>query len=318
MTSSASFRALFPWAVTTIGPELVPFPPFPAPPYERGYFSNGPVAVEFIADYAGLDRNDPNQYRNLAFGASWTTSLMDSVRQAWHQKRLPGLRLMFQGKVLPPNFSLVADTFLKVHPTLNPDTLYAIYFSGNDYLNGFSDPMIVAARQFNNIRKLINAGARHIFWGLVPDFSMAPCFHKGTRRDVVTQWGQQHNLYVKKLAKGMARSWPHVKFTLADIGEIFHAIADDPKNGFTNITQPCTNVYIPGCDHDEGMVSIFNTGSAEVCQNPDEYLFWDQVHATTRVHKFAARYVCQQLKKSGYKLDCPSIIQLQKEPLKSL
>ncbi len=307
------FEGYIPWAVTAIGPALVPFPPFPSTPYDRGFFSNGPVAVEFIADYAGLDKNDPNQYRNLAFGASWTTSLPDTLLHSWQQKRLPSLRLMFQGKVLPPSFSLVTDAFLKANPTLSPNTIYAAYFSGNDYLNGFSDPLVVASRQFDNIRKLINAGARHIFWGLVPDHSMAPCFHKGPRRDVVTQWGKMHNKYVRKLAQGVERAWPHVKLTLGDIGEIFHTIAHDPKHGFTNITEPCINVYIPGCDHDDGMVSLFNTESAEICKNPEEYLFWDQVHATTRVHRFAASYVCQLLKDNGYIINCPSISELQQQ-----
>ena len=307
------FQGLLPSLVTNIGPSLVPFPPFPAPPYNKGYFSNGPVAVEYLADYAGLDRNDPTQYRNLAFGASWTTSLIDSVQLSWDQKRLPGLRLMFQGKVMPPNFSHVTSTFLSLNPVLDPDFIYAIYFSGNDYLNGFSDPVVVASRQFDNIRKLIEAGARHIFWGQVPDYAMAPCFHKGPRRDVVARWGQQHNRYVSRLAKSITRAWPHVKLTLGDIGQIFRDIAYNPIHGFDIIDRPCTNVYIPGCDHSAGMVSLFNIESAEVCENPDDYLFWDQVHATSRVHRIASGYVCQTLKGNGYRVDCPDMEELRKK-----
>ena len=307
------FEGFFPKAVATIGPGVVPFPAFPAKPYERGYFSNGPVAVEFLADYAGLDRSDPSQYRNLAFGASWTTSLTDTVQQSLEKKKLPGLRLLFQGKVLPPSFSHVADTFLRLNPVLDPDTMYAVYFSGNDYLNGFSNPMVVVARQFDSIRNLINGGARHIFWGLVPDSAMAPCFHKGPHRDIVSQWGREHNSYVRRLAQGVREAWPQVKLTLGDIGHIFQTIAHDPANGFV-IDRPCTNVYIPGCDHNAGMVSIFNTGSADVCEDPDHFLFWDQVHATTRVHRLAAGYVCQLLAEQGYRLDCPSLESLRQLP----
>ena len=170
------FSGPLPWLVTHIGPAVVPFPTFPAPPYHKGYFSNGPIAVELIAGYAGLDINRPEQYRNLAFGASWTTTLFDNLVQSWEQSRIPGLRLMFQGKVLPPSLEQVVDVYLYNNPILDPDTVYAVYFNGNDYINGFSDPSVVASRQFSNIRKLIEAGARHIFWGLVPDYAMSPCF----------------------------------------------------------------------------------------------------------------------------------------------
>ncbi|WP_281645735.1 SGNH/GDSL hydrolase family protein [Parendozoicomonas sp. Alg238-R29] len=306
------FAGLVPRAVTNIGPSIVPFPTFPAPPYDRGYFSNGPVAVEYIALYAGLDLNNLEQYRNMAFGASWTTNLFDNLVQSWSQKRLPGLRLMFQGKILPPSFSAVTDAFLKHNPQLDPDVIYAVYFNGNDYLNGFSDPAVVVSRQFTNVRKLINAGARHIFWGLVPDYAMAPCFHKGPRRDVVAQWGHEHNSYVRKLAEGTAHAWPQVKLILGDIGEIFRNVAHDLSHEGGVLDRPCVNVYIPGCDHDPGMVSLFQTRQATVCDNPDKYLFWDQVHATARVHRIASGYVCQQLMNEGYKLDCPDLQELKK------
>ena len=301
------FDDFLPWAVTTIGPSVVSFPLYPAPPYYRGYFSNGPVTVDFLADYAGLDRTDPGQYRNLAFGASWTTGLYDTLLQSIERGQTPGLRMLFQGKVLPPNFTQVADVFLRHNPQLDPDVIYAVYFSGNDYINGFSDPATVVSAQYDNIKRLISAGARHIFWGTVPAYEMAPCFHQGPRRDVVSQWGRQHNKYVQQLAKGIQKAWPQVKLTVGDIAKIFREAAYDPANGFTEISKPCTNVYIPGCDFNAGMVTIFNTGSATVCENPDQYLFWDQVHATTKAHQIVSGYVCRVLVENGYQLNCPDM-----------
>ncbi|MTI13520.1 SGNH/GDSL hydrolase family protein [Sansalvadorimonas verongulae] len=306
------FAGPIPWLVTNLGPLVVPFPVFPTAPYNKGYFSNGPVAVEMLAAYAGLDINNPDQYRNLAFGASWTTSLLDNVMQSWEQRRLPGLRLMFQGKVLPPSLETVTDVYLSHNKMLDPDVVYVIYFNGNDYLNGFSDPSVVASRQFTNIRKLIEAGARHIFWGLVPDYTMSPCFHKGPRRDVVDQWGHEHNSYVRKLAQGVTHAWPQVKLVLGDIGEIFRTVAQDMRQEGGILDSPCVNVYIPGCDRSPDMVSIFNMKEATVCENPDQYLFWDQVHATARVHRIASGYVCRVLLQEGYQLDCPDIEDLKR------
>ncbi len=309
------FSGLLPFIVTYIGPFLVPFPIFPAPPYQRGFFTNGPTATEYLAGYAGLDRHDRSQYRNLAYGASWSTTVDDALAHAWEQKRLPSLRLMFQGKVLPPNLPRVVDGFLHDTPQLDADVMYAVNFSGNDYLNGFSSPAVVASRQYDNIRKLINAGARHIFWGLVPDYSIAPCFHKGPRRDVVTNWGKEHNRLVRKLATLIQRAWPDVRLTLTDIGSIFHDVAYDPANGFTDLHQPCTNVYIPGCDHTPGMVTIFNTRQATVCDKPDNILFWDQVHASAKAQLLASGYVCRVLAENGYLLNCPDMDELRQKTM---
>ena len=218
------FRGLLPTLVGAFGPSVVSFPIFPTPPYDGGYFSNGPVTIDYLADYLGLDKAIPEQYTNLAFGASWTSSFADTLYHSWTQRRPPGLRLMFQGKVMPPNFSHVAEVYISHHPRLDPNTMYAIYFSGNDYINGFSDPLVVVSRQFNTIRQMIEAGARHIFWGLVPDYSMAPCFQQGARRDVVSGWGAQHNLHVQKagetgsesLAGGSAEPGPDRRYFSPD------------------------------------------------------------------------------------------------------
>ncbi|MCL6269691.1 SGNH/GDSL hydrolase family protein [Sansalvadorimonas sp. 2012CJ34-2] len=306
------FDGFLPWAVSTVGPSIVPFPQYPAPPYYQGYFTNGPVTVDFLADYAGLDRSDPSQYRNLAFGASWSTGLFDSLIQSIERGQAPELRVLFQGKVLPPNFTQVTNVYLKHNPRLSPDIIYAVYFSGNDYLNGFSDPATVVSTQYANIRRLIDAGARHIFWGTVPAYEMAPCFRSGPRREIVSRWGKQHNSYVRRLAQGITKAWPHVKLTVGDIADIFRKTANDPANGFTEIYAPCTNVFIPGCDFEPSMVTIFNTCEATVCEKPDQYLFWDQVHATTKAHEIVSGYVCRELLENGYKLDCPDMETLRK------
>ena len=55
------------------------------------------------------------------------------------------------------------------------------------------------------------------------------------------------------------------------------------------------------------MVSVFETRKATVCSNPDEYLFWDQVHATARVHRIASGYICKIIREQGYQIDCPDL-----------
>ncbi|CAM3774211.1 SGNH/GDSL hydrolase family protein [Parendozoicomonas haliclonae] len=316
--STNDFRSLFsdPLSelVANVGPAIVPFPAFPSPPYNKGYFSNGPTTVEYVAAYAGLDISKREQYRNLAFGASWTTDLFDTIQHSWELKKLPGLRLLFQGKILPPNLGHVLSIYLSKNPVLSPDTIYAIFFSGNDYINGFTDPSVVVAKQFQSIRALVEAGAKHIFWGMVPDYSLAPCFHLGPRRDLVTSWGVQHNKYVQRLAGLIEKAWPEVKFTVGDISAIFRKVALDPDNGFLETDKPCTNVYIPGCDHETGLVTLFNLASAKVCPNEDDYLFWDQVHVTTRAHRIASWYVCELFRENGYhQMQCPDIATLRKK-----
>ncbi len=293
-------------AISTVGPSFASFPVFPRPPYDRGFFSNGPVAVEYLVDYAGLDITDPEQYQNLAFGASWSTNLIDTVVHSWELQYLPELRLFFQGKVMPPGLNEVVSVFLARNPVLDPDVIYGLFFNGNDYLNGFTDSQIVASRQFENIRYLINAGARHIFWGMMPDYSLVPCFHKGHRRDQIISSGEEHNKYIGTFASLIRKAWPEVKLTTLDVGFIFRQIMLDPDNQFHTPDEVCTNIYIPSCERNPGMVSMLDITSTDVQQDdPEDYLFWDQVHVTNRTHRIISGYLCELIRESGYRINCP-------------
>ncbi|MEJ1934520.1 PEP-CTERM sorting domain-containing protein, partial [Nostoc sp. NIES-2111] len=61
--------------------------------------------------------------------------------------------------------------------------------------------------------------------------------------------------------------------------------------GFTNVTDRCLNL---------------NIGS--VCNNPDEYLFWDEQHPTSRAHQILGDYAYQRLQDSYQSVPEPSVV----------
>ena len=59
----------------------------------------------------------------------------------------------------------------------------------------------------------------------------------------------------------------NINITYLDVNSRFNQVINAPKKfGFTNVTNACLN-------------------SVSICDDDNEYLFWDQIHPTTAAHK---------------------------------
>ncbi|MCX7594884.1 MAG: SGNH/GDSL hydrolase family protein [Fischerella sp.] len=64
-----------------------------------------------------------------------------------------------------------------------------------------------------------------------------------------------------------------------DINSLFNRVQATPGEfGFTNVTNACL----------VGTLDDVAQGNFSVCSNPNDYLFWDGVHPSTRVHSIMA------------------------------
>ncbi|MGB7485667.1 MAG: PEP-CTERM sorting domain-containing protein, partial [Phormidesmis sp.] len=74
------------------------------------------------------------------------------------------------------------------------------------------------------------------------------------------------------------------KITQLKLNELFGAIATDPASfGFTNTTDSCLTNFQPGF--------VFEG----ICDNPDEFVFWDNVHPTAAAHGEIAQFAIAAL-----------------------
>ncbi len=234
---------------------------FPPPPYFDGRFSNGRIWVEYLAERVGVELVD------LAFGGATTGS--QNTLDATFPIPLPGVQQQIG------NFALA-------NPMADPNALYTILAGANDYLPtnsiGFmpyDTPTIPLSNIAMAIATLAGVGAKNIMIVNLPDLGKIPLFN--STLDGVCPPGSQFDpdclnaltaAHNAGLASLIASPSPNVNLIPVDLNKLVNNVIDNPARfGFTNVTNAC-----------------LNTTTFMLCSNPNEYLFWDERHPTTKAH----------------------------------
>lgn len=220
----------------------------PSPPYFNGRFSNGPVWVEFLAAELGVPVQD------YALGGALTgrANLFDD----------PGIPAEFPGLLDE------IDMFLALNGGVaDPRALYVVWAGANDFFLAPAPATIAPAvtNLVTAVRTLADRGARHIVVPTMPDLGLTPDGRASGFSPQLTALSVAFNRALKAGLRGL-------KVTTFDAFALFHEIVNDPTEfGFTDATTACLDL------------SPFS-----LCSDPDNHLFWDSVHPTTRGHEILA------------------------------
>jgi len=232
---------------------------YPPPPYWHGRFSNGPVAVEYLATYYSAPLSD------FAWGGA--TSGVGDEGDFGTQTRLGLLGL-------PGMLTQYVYNLNKITPSLAANALFVLWGGANDFdTNGLTTA--TADRAVADLVALINAlklkGVQHILVLNMPDLGVTPSYRNSGKSAQGTQLSSYFNT---KLAAALQGTGVKSFDTFALLDDI---VANPSKYGFSNVTDPCYN------------------GLFKVCSNPNAYLFWDTIHPTTYAHYLLAYYVEQSM-----------------------
>lgn len=225
----------------------------PGAAYYNGRYSNGPVWVERLAAHLGLPAPTP--------------SLTGGRDYAW-----AGAYTQTGGFV--PTIAQQAAGFVGNGGTFLPTDLVVVWGGANDFLlGGQTNPAVPAGNIAGIISTLAGAGAKTILLPNLPDLGDTP--------ELLSTGNPAAILGFSQLSAGFNFSLysqiPFLETSLGinivelDIWSIGKELKNNPAAfGFTNTTQ-----------------SALLTGNAA---NAGEFLYWDTVHPTSRVHDiFAAR-----------------------------
>jgi phospholipase/lecithinase/hemolysin len=241
----------------------------PPPPYWQGRISNGPVAVEYLAQRLGVPLID------FAWAGATTGvgNLVDGgTVDALGAFGLPGMTTSFQ------------DTLLD-NP-VNPNALYVIWGGGQD-LKSVTSPeeaVVVIGKAVTNLVTMAGTlqalGAMQILVLNMPDFGQAPAFlHEDPQiLYFITQLSVGFNQALK------ANLPPGVHYFDA-FSRISDIIANPEDYGFSNVTDQL--ILTPGAD-------------------PNEYFWWDGVHPTTAGHAVIVNALYQSVAPTVIIGDCDS------------
>jgi phospholipase/lecithinase/hemolysin len=177
---------------------------------------------------------------------------------------------------ITPGLLAQIESFKATHSSANPKALYVVWAGANDYLRDSTVPINNLAIA---VKSLSAAGAKNIVVVNLPDLGKLP----GTR---TTQRSASLNVLTKKHNSGLAASLnglrqqlnSDIKITYLDVNSLYNQVTKNPKKfGFTNVTNACIS-------------------RAKICNNPNEYLFWDSIHPTTAAHKLFVELAFPALK----------------------
>ena len=239
----------------------------PQPPYYNGRWSNGPnwvdyfpsVAHHFPTVAAYFPNPDNDNGTNFAVFGSVSADLLESERTGF-PAQIPAYLASVGGRAAV-------------------DDLYVIWIGVNDFSAGIS-PTETVANIRDGIAQLRKAGARTFIVINVPDISLTPAVI--ALGGAVVQAARQFVFTVNALleAEILSFGWSHgIRIELVDVNSIFTQLVYNPGQfGFTNSTGEAYDPSLP--------ISSTNPAS-----DPNDYVFWDGFHPTTRVHYITAQFI---------------------------
>jgi phospholipase/lecithinase/hemolysin len=244
----------------------------PNPPYFQGRFANEKIWVDFVGDKIGLT---PTLFTNLS-----TTTPTQGINFAFGGANSDDSNAFIPGA---PGVLTQIGSFAQT--PADPNALYAVWGGANDYLFGQDINVERTIENLSNgIGTLVQAGAKNILVFNLPDLGKVPIVLGTENSENLTNLTNLHN---GALADTLSQfsNVPDLNIIPVDINSLFGKVLDDPdKFGFPFTETSCVVYRIE-------INQVLRT-----CDNPNDYLFFDEVHPTTNAHKLVAQTVLTAIK----------------------
>ncbi|MDB9448080.1 choice-of-anchor I domain-containing protein [Anabaena sp. CS-542/02] len=235
---------------------------FPPPPNYQGRFSNGLIWVDY---FGGELQFAPETVKNFAFGGATTGEFSSD----------PLLPIPIPGLLTQ------VDQFIDLTRTtpIGADGLYVIWAGANDFLSIPADVNQAITNAVNNISSAIGilaqSGAQEILVANLPDLGLIPALRNTAIAPGATAITTGFNTALSAALNNLAPSL-NVNLSLIDKSAL---LQEDnsvlQEYGLGNYTTPLIDITDP--------------------VSADEYVFWDDIHPTTKTHQFLAENLRNQL-----------------------
>jgi phospholipase/lecithinase/hemolysin len=211
-------------------------------------YTNGPVWVDYLAAELAIPNID-----NCAWGGAMT-GYGNARALDWS-----GLGWQVDQFVPPPD---------------RATTLFTIWIGTNDVHGGEAD----IPASIGNVRRALDGlavkAARHLLVVSLPDITLAPAYRAGTQhaanadrvRTLVAEFNRALDAALTDPDDGFVARHPKVELYRVDAHALFDRIARDGT--FRNTTAPWLGTH--------------------PCPEPDGYMWWDEWHPMTEVHRWVA------------------------------
>ncbi|KAJ3242344.1 hypothetical protein HDU81_005097 [Chytriomyces hyalinus] len=240
--------------------------------------SNGPVWVEYLSSHLSV----ANMY-NFAYAGSSA----DNVDSLTPLLEMTGASKIFDFRT--PDLIDQLELFKTKSLVLNSTTtLFTVFSGANDFV--FSSvqgrvpkPEVVADYVTDFTASLIEAtNATAILILNMPPIQFTPVGRLfSVAQNVVASLVTKYNEALTEGVNRTSKKYPNTNITVVDLHEMMNtAMSPDGKTLFnlTNVADLCYNQLLQS-----------------TCPNPQNYLFWDFLHPTTRGHELVAKFAFDTL-----------------------
>jgi len=237
----------------------------PGPYYWNGRFSNGPVYAESLATGLGL----PALIRSTANGGDF----------AYGGAKTTGTT--FPASLFVQDIDDQVSQFLSAR-TGSASALYVVFAGANDLIGGQTNMSVPVGSLSTSINRLIATGARQFLVLNLPPLGDTPRYNGSqTTRDQYNLRTQQYNSALAAMLVNVQSGNPAVIVYQFDVFALVNqALVNPAAFGLTNVTNPAAPSLDPGD-------TSYNTNL--IVPNPNQYLFWDDLHPTAAVHAVLAQ-----------------------------
>lgn len=161
----------------------------------------------------------------------------------------------------------------------NPEALYVVWAGANDYLGaGATDPSVPVGNLASSITTLAEYGAENFLVVNLPDLGKLPATNSSDFSSSLSALTAAHNTGLDTALNSLSLGYD-INIYDVDVSSLFaEAIATPASFGFTNVTDACLNLT-----------------AVSICSNPNEYLFWDDLHPTTAAHELIGDLATERL-----------------------
>lgn len=279
------------------------------PPYYEGRFTNGQVWVEYLAQQFNVPLVD------YAYGGSWAEPFRKS------------------GLFFPFSLSSQVDMYAAANVTdyETDKHLYVFWTGANDYVHDRTDHEAATNSTVGSIRKNVEwliyyYNIKNVLVIGLPDLSIAPEVIADGPEEVesLREITKMHNQKLFTMLDELRELYPDVTIVAGDPTNYTDDVLTNPaKYGFKNTSEACyggaywfraLNAFKNNAELEaakKSRIDIMGSRDLRVaymagkisdqspvdltCADPDTYMFWDQLHPTTKVHRMISQRLFDKL-----------------------
>lgn len=249
-------------------------PYHPCPPYYEGRYSNGPVAVEYMAD--AILAGGANSTNFFNFAVSGATSGLGNYGDG-------GTAISSGGYGLPGLYPEVGYYLTLSGGVADAGALYFVWGGANDFITSYVDPILAAQNIGAYVGALAGAGAEHFLVPNLPDMGLTPFIISVGLEAEAHAYVTAFNAELASQLANLSAAFPSTDIVLFDVFSLLNDVMQNPASyGLTNTVDACLPSLVDA-----------------PCADPGNYVSWDGFHPTTAVHGILGRAFARSVPEPG-------------------